>query len=455
MLKDLFSEGGSSEVLFSLALALFMGLFLSRIVKPLKLPAVTGYLIAGVLIGPYCLGLLGITGIFSNVEAMKATSVIVQDVALGFIAFAIGTEFKLSSLKKTGKQAAFVGCFQALFTMVVVDGILIALHFILGEEVLPLSVAITLGAIATATAPAATIMVVKQYKAKGPLTSLLLPVVALDDAVGLVCFAVSMGIAQTLAQGAAGSVGVISLLVNPLLEVLLSLALGALMGALLTAVENLFKSNSKRLCLTITFVLLTVALAQIEREFVLPDGQVLELAFSNLLVCMMLGPLFCNICDSADELMEKTDKWTMPILILFFVFSGAELDLTIFAVPTIVLIGVVYVFARVLGKYFGAAISAKLSGCSSSIVKYLGVTLFPQAGVALGMSAIAANLLADGSVVRNIVLFGVLVYELIGPMLTKIALTRAGDITPKPEAEHQHHTLAEVFADDPDEDDEA
>lgn len=455
MLKDLFSEGGSSEVLFSLALALFMGLFLSRIVKPLKLPAVTGYLIAGVLIGPYCLGLLGVTGIFSNVEAMKATSVIVQDVALGFIAFAIGTEFKLSSLKKTGKQAAFVGCFQALFTMVVVDGILIALHFILGEEILPLSVAITLGAIATATAPAATIMVVKQYKAKGPLTSLLLPVVALDDAVGLVCFAVSMGIAQTLEQGGAGAVGIISLLVNPLLEVLLSLALGALMGAVLTGVENLFKSNSKRLCLTITFVLLTVALAQIEREFVLPDGQVLEIAFSNLLVCMMLGTLFCNICDSADELMEKTDKWTMPVLILFFVFSGAELDLTIFTVPTIVLIGVVYVLARVLGKYFGAAISAKLSGCDSSIVKYLGVTLFPQAGVALGMSAIAANLLADGSVVRNIVLFGVLVYELVGPMLTKIALTRAGDITPKPEEAHQHHTLAEVFADDDDDEGEA
>jgi Kef-type K+ transport system membrane component KefB len=445
--SGLFSEGGSSQVLFSLALALFMGLLLSRIVKPLKLPAVTGYLIAGVLIGPYCLGQLGITGVLSNEEAMKHTSVIIQDVALGFIAFAIGTEFKLSALKKTGRQAAIVGCAQAIITMFVVDGVLIGLHFILGEDVLPLSVAITLGAIATATAPAATMMVVKQYKAKGPLTSLLLPVVALDDAVGLICFAVSMGVAQALESGAA-AVGIVSLLINPLLEVTLSLVLGSLMGFLLTVVEDHFKSNSKRLCLSLTFVLLTVALAQM--EFHLPGG--VEIAFSNLLVCMMLGTLFCNICDSADELMEKTDKWTMPILILFFVFSGAELDLSIFKTPIIILIGVVYVLSRALGKYVGAALSAKISGCESSIVKYLGITLFPQAGVALGMSAIAGALLPGGSTVRNIVLFGVLIYELVGPMLTKIALTKAGDITPR--VEHpKHQSFVEAFADEPDEED--
>ena len=444
--SSVFSEGGSSQVLFGLALALFMGLLLSRFAKPLGLPAVTGYLIAGVLIGPYCFGALGITGVFSNEEMMKGTGAIVQDVALGFIAFAIGSEFKLSSLKKTGRQAAIVGCAQALVTMLIVDGALIGLHFILGEEVLPLSVAITLGAIATATAPAATMMVVKQYKAKGPLTSLLLPVVALDDAVGLICFAVSMGIAQALESGA-GAVGIVSLLVNPLLEVTLSLALGSLTGWLLSVVEDHFQSNSKRLCITLTFVLLTVAWAQM--EFHLPFG--IEIAFSNLLVCMMMGTIFCNVCDSADELMEKTDKWTMPVLILFFVFSGAELDLSIFKTPIIILIGAVYVLFRALGKYVGAAVSAKASGCAPSIVKYLGITLFPQAGVALGMSAIAGALLADGHIVRNIVLFGVLVYELVGPALTKMALTKAGDIVPKEEEKaHVHHTLAEVFADDTD-----
>ena len=444
--SSVFSEGGSSQVLFGLALALFVGLLLSRFAKPLGLPAVTGYLIAGVLIGPYCLGALGITGVFSNEAMMKGTGAIVQDVALGFIAFAIGSEFKLSSLKKTGRQAAIVGCAQAIVTMLIVDGALIGLHFILGEEVLPLSVAITLGAIATATAPAATMMVVKQYKAKGPLTSLLLPVVALDDAVGLICFAVSMGIAQALESGA-GAVGIVSLLVNPLLEVTLSLALGSLTGWLLSVVEDHFQSNSKRLCITLTFVLLTVAWAQM--EFHLPFG--IEIAFSNLLVCMMMGTIFCNVCDSADELMEKTDKWTMPVLILFFVFSGAELDLSIFKTPIIILIGAVYVLFRALGKYVGAAVSAKASGCAPSIVKYLGITLFPQAGVALGMSAIAGALLADGHIVRNIVLFGVLVYELVGPALTKMALTKAGDIVPKEEEKaHVHHTLAEVFADDVD-----
>ena len=448
--SSLFSEGGSSQVLFGLALALFAGLFMSRIVKPLKLPAVTGYLIAGVLIGPCCLGRLGITGVFSTPELMEGASSIVQDVALGFIAFAIGTEFKLSSLKKTGKQATIIGIAQAIITMLVVDVALIALHLILGPDRFPLPVAVTLGAIATATAPAATLMVVKQYKAKGALTSLLLPIVALDDAVGLVCFAVSMGIAQAL-SGSAGDVGIVSFLVNPVLEVVLSLVLGAIAGAVLTGVENLFKSNSKRLCISITMVLLTVALAQM--EFHLPYG--IHVAFSNLLVCMMLGTLFCNICDSAEELMEKTDKWTMPVLILFFVFSGAELDLTIFAAPTIILIGVVYVLSRALGKYVGAASSAIVSRCDKSTIKYLGVTLFPQAGVALGMSAIAKDLLPEGGdMVRNIVLFGVLVYELIGPMLTKIALTKAGDIKPKAEVvPHQHHTLAEVFADDPDEED--
>ena len=446
VVSSIFSEGGSSQVLFGLALALFMGLLLSRFAKPLGLPAVTGYLIAGVLIGPYCLGALGITGVFSNEEMMKGTGAIVQDVALGFIAFAIGSEFKLSSLKKTGRQAAIIGCAQALVTMLIVDGALIGFHFILGEEVLPLSVAITLGAIATATAPAATMMVVKQYKAKGPLTSLLLPVVALDDAVGLICFAVSMGIAQALESGA-GAVGIVSLLINPLLEVTLSLALGSLTGWLLSVVEDHFQSNSKRLCITLTFVLLTVAWAQM--EFHLPFG--IEIAFSNLLVCMMMGTIFCNVCDSADELMEKTDKWTMPVLILFFVFSGAELDLSIFKTPIIILIGAVYVLFRALGKYVGAAVSAKASGCAPSIVKYLGITLFPQAGVALGMSAIAGALLADGHIVRNIVLFGVLVYELVGPALTKMALTKAGDIVPKEEEKaHVHHTLAEVFADDTD-----
>ena len=434
------------KLLFSLSLAILAGLFMSRVVKPLGLPAVTGYLLAGIVLGPYCLGRLGVTGLFESMESLTGMANIVQSVALGFIAFAIGTEFKMSSLKKTGKQATVVGIVQALVAMLLVDGALIALHFVLGEDKLPLSVCITLGAIATATAPAATLMVVKQYKAKGELTNMLLPVVALDDAVGLICFAVSIGVAQAL-EG--GSVGIISVLVNPLLEVVLSLLLGSLVGLVFTGVENMFKSNSKRLCLSITFVILTIALTKLHYTFA--NG--LKIGFSSLLVCMMLGTVFCNICDSAEELMEKTDKWTMPIFVLFFVISGAELEFSIFKDGTVILVGVMYMVFRTLGKYYGAYWSAKLTKCSPSIVKWLGVTLLPQAGVSIGMSITAAALLTTGGTVRNIVLFAVMIYELVGPMLTKIALTHAGDITPKPAEPHHHHTLAEVFADDVDEDD--
>ncbi|MBQ8718384.1 MAG: cation:proton antiporter [Clostridia bacterium] len=440
------------EVLFSISLALVAGLLISRVVKPLKLPAVTGYLIAGILIGPYCLGHLNlpegfdVIGMLHTTEGVEQLGII-SKVALGFIAFAIGTEFEIKNLKKIGKQATVVGILQAVVTMIVVDAALIGLHFVLGEEKLPLSVAIILGAIATATAPAATLMVVKQYKARGPLTDILLPVVALDDAVGLVAFAVSFGIARALQSG---KVDLISMLVEPLIEVVGSLILGALLGALFTWVESFFQSNSKRLCLSLTFVLMSVSLSMLKFEI----GGV-HVGFSSLLVCMMLGTVFCNICKHADELMEKTDKWTMPIYILFFVLSGAELELSVLTNGIVVLIGIVYILFRSLGKYIGAFSSAKMSGCNEKIVKYLGVTLLPQAGVALGMSITVKEIMgaAEGSLVRNIILFSVLIYELVGPMLTKIALTKAGDIVSK--EEYHRQTMAEAFADEPDEEDVA
>ena len=437
------------EVLFSVSLALVAGLLVSRLMKPLKLPAVTGYLIAGILIGPYCLGRINLPadvdliGMLHSTAGVESLGIISQ-VALGFIAFAIGTEFELKSLRKIGKQAAVIGVLQAIVTAVVVDAALIGLHFILGEERLPLSVAIILGAIATATAPAATLMVVKQYKAKGPLTNILLPVVALDDAVGLVVFAISFGVAKALETG---DVDIISMVVNPVVEVVGSLILGGALGFLFTWVEDHFQSNSKRLCLSITFVLMAVSLSMVKFEI----GRV-HVGFSSLLVCMMLGTIFCNICDSAEELMEKTDKWTMPIYVLFFVLSGAELELSVFASGIIVLIGIVYIVFRCIGKYVGAFSSALWTKCDSNIVKYLGITLFPQAGVALGMSIIVKEQMGAGigGLVRNIILFSVLIYELVGPLLTKIALTKAGDITPKPESTKQHLSIAEVFSDDGD-----
>ncbi|MBQ9713712.1 MAG: cation:proton antiporter [Clostridia bacterium] len=434
------------DKLLVLSIALIAGLLLSRLAKLLKLPAVTAYLVAGILIGPFALGKLGlliaektagwqtpIVGIgFISEEFIEKFSIL-SEVALGFIAFSIGNEFRLSQLKKVGKQATVVGIFQAVITTLLVDAVLIALAFALPDNIFPVEAAIVLGAIAAATAPAATLMVVKQYKAKGPLTDILLPVVALDDAVGLILFAISFGIAKALKAGAVSPVGIV---VEPLLEIVCSIGLGALMGYLFSICERFFHSRSKRLAVSVAFVMMTIGLSMLKFKI----GGV-HIGFSNLLVCMMLGTIFCNVCDFSEELMDRVDRWTAPLFIIFFVISGAELDLTVFKSGWIVLIGIVYILSRSAGKYSGAFASAKLSKCDDNIVKYLGVTLLPQAGVALGMARMASDSFGtEGALIAQITLFAVLVYELIGPMLTKIALTKAGDIDPegKTSARHEH-----------------
>lgn len=420
------------STLLSVSIALLAGLLMTRAFKPFKLPSVTAYLIAGVLIGPYCIGKLGIEGLgFGTMSAVHALS-LVSEVALGFIAFSIGNEFRVEELKQTGKQAFVIGIFQALTATLFVDAALFCLHLFMPGK---LSVAqlITLGAIATATAPAATLMVVRQYKAKGPLTDLLLPIVALDDAVGLIVFAVSFGIAKTLVTG---TVDMVSIIVNPLVEIVCSLALGAFMGWVLTQLEKMFNSNTNRLNMTIAFVFLTVALSMLDFHI----GNV-HISFSSLLVCMMLGTVFCNICPLSHDLMEQSDKWTSPLFALFFVISGAELELNVFADFAIVFVGLIYIIFRSLGKYFGTFISAKATACAPQICKYLGITLLPQAGVALGMCATAMQLGAEGNLIRNITLFAVLVYEICGPLMTRQALQAAGDIKPmSEEVKMRRHT---------------
>ena len=411
------------QMLICLSIALIAGLLMSRLAKAVNLPAVTSYLVAGLLLGPFVLGRLGLSGLgigFGSLEQVEGYGVVTQ-VALGFIAFVIGNEFRLSSLRSMGQQAITVGIAQAVITTALVDVALVGLH-LLFPQVLSLASAITLGSIAAATAPAATLMVVKQYKAKGPLTHLLLMVVAIDDAVGLVLFSASYGVANALEQG---HMDLLSVVVEPLMEILLSLLLGAVAGYLLNLLEVYFHSRSKRMSLSVAFVLLTVGVSLLEVEV----GGV-RCGFSLLLVCMMTGTVFCNVCPTSEELMDRLDRWVSPINILFFVLSGAELDLTILSNPLVLLVGVVYIASRSLGKISGAYTSCRATKCSPSIQKYLGITLLPQAGVALGMAAEAAQL-SDGHMVRNVVLFSVLVYELVGPTLTRMALTAAGEIRPE------------------------
>ena len=354
------------EYLLSIGIAMFAGLLMTRLTKRFNLPDVTSYLVAGLLIGPLCLGALGIPNLgFQSFEFVEEMGLIC-DTALGFIAFSIGSEFRLSSLKKIGKQATIIAIFQALTATVFVDLGLLALHLVLGDK-LPVSTCLILGAIATATAPAATMMVVNQYKAKGPLTDILLPIVALDDAVGLIVFAVSTGVAKALSSG---SISLVSVLVNPLVEIVASLGMGALLGGVFSYVEQFFHSRSKRLSLAVAFVFLCVALSML--SFELPGG--VEIGFSSLLVCMMCGTMFCNICDFSEEIMYRTERWTAPLYVLFFVLSGAELDLRVFADLAVVGIGIVYIAARSAGKITGASISARAMKCESTICKYLGIT---------------------------------------------------------------------------------
>lgn len=410
------------EYLLSIGIAMFAGLFLTRLTKRFNLPDVTSYLVAGLLIGPLGLGALGVPGLgFSSFDAVEKMGLIC-DVALGFIAFSIGNEFRLSSLKTIGRQATVIAIFQALSATVLVDVALLILHLFLKDQ-LSVSTCLVLGAIATATAPAATVMVINQYKAKGPLTSILLPIVALDDAVGLIVFAISNGIAKGISFG---GVNLVSILVNPLVEIVASLAMGAALGWAFSMVEKFYHSRSKRLSLAVAVVFVCAAVSKI--EIALPGG--VEIGFSPLLVCMMCGTFFCNLCDFSEEIMYRTDRWTAPVYVLFFVLSGAELDLRVFQSLAVVGIGLVYIIARSAGKIIGAGVSSRFMGCQESVCKHLGITLLPQAGVALGMSVtVAAEFGAEGAIMRNIVLFSVLIYELVGPMLTKLALTEAGEIT--------------------------
>ena len=387
--------------LFCLAAALGMGLLLSRVVKKLNLPDVTGFLIAGLIIGPYCLG------VFSG-ESLEAVSDITA-VALGFIACSIGGEFKKENLKRVGMKAFIITVFQAMAAVILVDAALILAGF-------DIPLAITLGAIATATAPAATLMVVRQYKARGKMTNTLLSVVAMDDAIGLAVFSISLAIAQSLTSGAVPTVN--NMLLQPLIEIVLSLLIGFAIGAIASICIRFFKSRANRLCITIASVLLGVALSNM-------------LGLSSLLLCMSIGAAVVNLRSDAETILEGAERWTTPLFMLFFVISGAELDLTV--LTSVGLLGLIYIVARSIGKYLGAYLGARIVKSEPSIQRYLGLTLLPQAGVAIGMAQIVMSKLPEyGAQIRAVVLCATLIYELVGPVLTRIALVKSGEIENMP-----------------------
>ena len=382
--------------LIIIGIMMLAGLVLSRAAKLVKLPNVTAFLVAGLLIGP-CVG-----GIVSKANA--ASLGIVSEAALGFIAYSIGGEFRLSYLKEIGKAPLTITLCQGLSTALCVDAGLI----LFGVDT-PLS--LILGAIALATAPAATLMVVRQYKADGSVTRMLLPVVAMDDALGLIVFSVSASVAEGMLGG---QISVKSMLLTPLIEIFGSIALGAVLGIILAYGARFFQSRGNRLALSIALVFLGVGLCDL-------------LGLSSLLVCMMIGAMMVNLSQQREVLMEQCDRFTPPLFLLFFVLSGAQLDLGV--LPQVGLIGVAYLLLRSLGKWGGTFLGAVSVKADKHIRHYLGLTLLPQAGVAIGMaSLVSARFPSLASQVNTIVLAGVLVFELVGPVITKIALRKAGEI---------------------------
>ncbi len=407
------------NVVLTIAIALTLGLLSTRLMKVIGLPNVTGYLVVGLIIGPYMLGIID----KPSLESMS----IISSLALGFIAFSIGVEFKIRHIKEIGKSAITITMFQALLATLFVDvALLIAIPSMPAE-------AIVLGAIATATAPAATLMVVRQYKAKGIVTGTLLPVVALDDAVGLIVFAVSNSIALSMLSGA--SLTVMNLVVFPLLEIVVSLVIGAAIGGLLSIVPTFFKSRDNRLIATIIAVFACIGVCELFSH--LNSTGVIPFKLSDLLVCMMAGAVFVNLRVESETMMQGTDRWTPVLFMLFFILSGAELNILSLGNLQIVLLLVIYLIARCAGKYIGSFVGAVVTKADKNVRKYLGITLWPQAGVAIGMATLcnkefaAAGFEEVGQTIVTITMCAVLVYELFGPVFTKIALAKAGEISPE------------------------
>ncbi len=377
------------------------GLLLTRVVKLIKLPNVTGYLIAGLLIGPYCFKLI-------SADAL-ATLDIISVAALGFIAFSIGSEFKLAHIKALGGKILIITACEALGAVILIDVVIIALGF-------PVPMALCFGAIGAATAPAATLLVVRQYHAKGELTSTLLPVVAMDDAIGLMAYALSVSVAKMIQNGDAFNV--MNTLVNPLLEIIFSLGAGAVIGVIVAISNRFFHSKANRLSISIAAVLLGVGLAQ-------------QFGLSHLLLCMAIGATYVNLRDDAIQTLEQADTWTPPLFMLFFVISGADLNVSV--LPTLGVVGVAYILSRVVGKYFGAFLGCTISKAPHKIRKYLGFSLIPQAGVAIGIAQLVVTELPEyGSSIQAVILCATLIYELVGPIVTKFSLIKAGEIEVEP-----------------------
>lgn len=418
------------------AALLLVALLSTRLMRLIKLPNVTGYILTGIIMGPFLFGLLFNNFSFDGIKGAPVYKFVdqlgwVSSVALGFIAFSIGTSFKFSTIKALGKRVLVITVLEALGASLLVVVALLVAHFIFPQYV-SLELALTLSAIASATAPAATLMVIKQYRAHGPLVDTLLPVVALDDAAALILFAILFQIATALAGG---SISVYAIIVKPLLEITISLVVGAVLGFVISFANRFFKSRNNRLIWNIFSVFAALGFYYLFKSPMMGGFEL-----SSLLTCMMAGAIYTNFVKESGRTLDVMDRFTSPVYMMFFVISGASLDLTIFFNGdglVVVLIALTYLVSRVVGKWSGAFVGATITRCEPQVKKYLGFALVPQAGVAIGLSTTAYKLFSQysdpymqktGALILAIILTSTLVYELFGPMVAKFALKKAHEI---------------------------
>ena len=417
------------------AFLILVALLSTRLMRIFKLPNVTGYIITGIIVGPFVFGLLFNHFSFQNIENSLIYNYVnqikwVSSVALGFIAFSIGTSFKVSVLKSVGKRVLIITIFEALLASVAVILVLLGLYFIIPDKV-SIELVLTLGAIASATAPAATLMVIKQYQAKGKLVDTLLPVVALDDAAALILFSVLFQVATTLGQS--GELSIYKMLFKPMIEIFLSIFFGAIIGFVISLFNKWFKSRNNRLALIIFAIFASLGIYELFKIEALGSFEL-----SSLLMCMSIGVIYTNMSRDSGPTLDLLERFTSPIYMMFFVISGASLNLNIFfSKGGLIVIGIAfaYILSRVVGKWLGAYTGSSITKCEPEIKKYLGLTLIPQAGVAIGLATTAnllfakeGNMMASNLVIA-IILTSTLVYELVGPVLSKYALKKAGAIT--------------------------
>lgn len=389
------------HILFYVGLIITSGIIMGRVASHFKLPHITGYLIAGLIIGPSILGLV------PHVETSKMT--VISEIALGFIAYSIGCEFNLKDLRKTGKSVIIITIFQAVGAVLLVD---LAMIYVFKQ---PVPFSIILGAIATATAPGPILMIVKQYRAKGPVVDTLLPLVALDDALGIVIFGICAAIASALSTAGA-HISLTHMILVPLEEIMASVVIGIGLGVILGYIINKMKEDELLIAIIVSIIFLGVGLSH-------------RFHASPILLCMILGGTVCNIIPHIKNIkvLHRVESFTPPIYIAFFTLAGVELDISL--VKEVGLVGVGYIVVRMIGKIVGSYIGGRVANSPKTVQKYLGFTLIPQAGVAIGLAMVAQSVLPHpyGRNVRTVILAATVVYELIGPLMAKIAICKAGE----------------------------